>query len=54
MMVRCKKCEDEHASMIQMDDSSFRSTDLQDNSEQCPRCRQASTYNKPDYFFRWH
>lgn len=52
MMVKCRKCGDEHRSMIQMDEQSFKSSSLSNNSEQCSKCGQMSTYNKSDYFFR--
>jgi hypothetical protein len=38
--------------MIQMDEKSFKSSVLENNSEQCPKCHKMSRYNKKDYFFR--
>ena len=52
-MVRCKSCEREHASEIRMDEESFRGAELQDNTEQCPYCKDMSTHDKIDYFFKW-
>ncbi len=52
MMVKCKKCGNEHPSMIQMDETSYKTSTLSNNSEQCPKCGQMSTYNKEDYFFK--
>jgi hypothetical protein len=52
LMVRCKSCEREHASEIRMDEESFSGAELQDNTEQCPYCKDMSTHNKVDYFFK--
>jgi hypothetical protein len=38
--------------MIQMNEQSFQSSTLSNNSEQCPKCGRMTTYNKSDYFFR--
>jgi len=54
LMVKCRnpKCGDVHRSMIQVDEKTFESTVLENNSEQCPKCGKMSTYSKKDYFFR--
>lgn len=52
LTVRCKSCEREHASEIQMDEESLMAADLKDSTEQCPHCKDLSTYNKSDYFFK--
>ena len=52
MMVKCKNCGDEHKSMIQMSEESFKTNTLSDNTESCPSCGKMSTYNKEDYFFK--
>jgi RNA polymerase subunit RPABC4/transcription elongation factor Spt4 len=53
MMIKCKnsKCGAVHPSMMQMDENTFKTSTLTNNSEQCPKCGKMSTYNKPDYFF---
>jgi translation initiation factor 2 beta subunit (eIF-2beta)/eIF-5 len=52
MMVKCRQCGDEHPSMIQIDQESFKTSALSNNSEQCSKCGKITTYNKSDYFFR--
>ena len=52
MMIKCKSCGNEQPSAIQMNEQSFESATLTNNSEQCTSCGQMSTYNKYDYFFR--
>jgi uncharacterized Zn finger protein len=51
LMVKCKNCGTVHPSAIQVDETSFKTTTLTNNSENCPKCGKMSTYNKPDYFF---
>jgi predicted RNA-binding Zn-ribbon protein involved in translation (DUF1610 family) len=50
--VKCKHCGFEHPSGIQIDQRSFQTVTLSNNQENCPKCGQFSTYNKPDYYFR--
>jgi hypothetical protein len=52
LMVRCKSCEREHMSELQMDEKSLKAADLRDNTEQCPYCKDMSTHNKSDYLFK--
>jgi Zn finger protein HypA/HybF involved in hydrogenase expression len=52
MMVKCKRCNFEHPSTIQIDKISFETTTLSNHNEQCPQCGSMSTYNKEDYFFK--
>ena len=51
MMIKCRDCGNEHPSIIQMDTSDFKSANIHENSEQCPKCGSVSTYKKSDYFF---
>ncbi len=46
IMAVCKKCGFKHPSSIQM-----KTARLENDSEQCPSCRQMSIYNKEDYLF---
>jgi len=52
MMVKCKACGEAHPSGMQMDETTFATTTLTNNSENCPKCQATSTYNKEDYFFQ--
>ena len=54
LFVKCKNlsCGYEHPSAIQVSRQSSETSGLSNNSEQCPKCGQMSTYNKPDYFFK--
>jgi Zn finger protein HypA/HybF involved in hydrogenase expression len=51
MMIKCRNCDHEHPSDIQMDTSDFESAKIHNKSEQCPKCGSVSTYKKSDYFF---
>ena len=51
MMIKCKDCGHEHPSIIQMDVSDFKTANIYEKSEQCPKCDRVSTYKKSDYFF---
>jgi hypothetical protein len=50
-MVKCKVCGESHPSAIQMDKTSFQTSILSNNSENCQKCGKMSTYNQEDYFF---
>jgi hypothetical protein len=54
LMIKCKNpsCGFERPATIQIDEISFQTKSLSNNSENCPKCGQISTYDKPDYFFR--
>ena len=51
---RCKSCEGEHPSPIQMDKNSFENPTniIQNNSFQCPQTRQMAVYDKEDMFWK--
>ncbi len=51
---KCKICEEEHISPIQMDKESFEDPTniIQDNSLQCPKTGQSSLYSKEDMFWK--
>lgn len=51
---KCKNCDEEHLSPIQIDKESFEySTNIiQDNSLQCPKTGQYALYNKEDMFWK--
>jgi len=54
LYVRCKNenCGREFLSPIQMDEETFRTSELKINQYGCYFCRQTSTYDKEDHFFR--
>jgi endogenous inhibitor of DNA gyrase (YacG/DUF329 family) len=53
LMLRCPSCKRSFPSrLIQMDETSFKTTTLSGNSEPCPHCGRTSTYSKQDYFFQ--
>ena len=50
---RCKICGEEHPSPIAFEDKrSFESATLENNSFQCPKTRQITSYNKNDMFWK--
>jgi ribosomal protein S27E len=51
MMIKCRGCGHEHPSIIQMDTSDFKAAKIHEQSEQCPKCGNVSTYKKSNYFF---
>jgi len=52
LMLRCRNCGSEFLSLIQMDEESFHSAILSNESEPCPNCTQTFAHNKLDYFFK--
>ena len=54
LMIKCKNssCGFERPAAIQIDEISFQTKSLSNNSEECPKCGQVSIYDKPDYFFK--
>lgn len=54
LYVKCKneKCKREFPSAVQMDEASFKTSQLEGNEYQCYFCSQSNTYNKEDYFFK--
>ena len=53
LLLVCKnrKCGFRHAAELQMDQKSFRTATIENNSEKCPKCGKYFLYNKQDYFF---
>jgi len=51
---RCKNCDEEHRSPIQMDKKSWEDPNniFQDNSLQCPKTLKSALYNKKDLFWK--
>ena len=51
---KCKNCDEEHPSSIQVDKESFEDPTniIQDNSLQCPKTGQSALYSKKDMFWR--
>lgn len=49
LMLKCKSCGTVFPSAIQVDQGSFASTHLENNTEPCPNGHSAS-YDKGDYF----
>ncbi len=51
---RCKNCDEEHRSPIQMDKKSWEDPNniFQDNSLQCPKTIKSALYSKEDMFWR--
>ena len=51
---RCKNCDEEHRSPIQMDKKSWEDPNniLQDNSLQCPKTIKSALYSKEDMFWK--
>lgn len=54
LYVRCKngRCRREFFSPVQMDEESFGTATLRQNSYQCSFCKKANTYDKEDHFFK--
>jgi predicted nucleic-acid-binding Zn-ribbon protein len=51
LMIKCKKCNDWFQSPIQMDEKSFMTSTLTNNTLQCPRCGNGNVTNKEDMKF---
>ena len=51
LYLNCKTCGMEFASGIAMDEKSFASTQLSNNSHTCPM-GHTNSYNKKDYHFK--
>lgn len=51
LMVQCKKCKDWFPSPIQMDETSFATATLSNNSLGCPRCGEINLTNKENMKF---
>jgi len=51
---KCKNCDEEHPSPIQMDKKSFEDPTniILDNSFQCPKTNQSALYSKEDMFWK--
>jgi len=51
---RCKNCDEEHRSPIQMDKKSWEDPNniFQDNSLQCPKTIKSALYSKEDMFWK--
>lgn len=54
LYVKCKneKCKREFLSPIQMDESSFETTHLENNQYKCYFCNQKNMYDKKEHFFK--
>jgi len=50
LTLKCKVCQLNFPSGVQMDEESFKTADLNNNTEQCPN-GHSETYQKDDYFF---
>lgn len=50
LYVKCKTCETQFPSPIQIDEQSFQTATLINNSYQCPNSHQ-NPYDKSDHFF---
>ena len=51
---KCKNCDEEHPSPIQMDKEYFEGPTniIQNNSFQCPKTNQSAFYSKEDMFWK--
>jgi len=51
---RCKNCDEEHRSPIQMDKKSWEDPNhiFHDNSLQCPKTIKSALYSKKDTFWK--
>ncbi|MFJ7855312.1 hypothetical protein ACIQX3_21475 [Peribacillus frigoritolerans] len=54
LMVVCTNpnCKKEFPSMIQLDQGSFQTATITDNSQQCQHCNKMITYSKENMKFR--
>lgn len=53
LLVKCKYCGFEHPSAIQIEMSfeALKTSELLNNSEDCPKCGKMSTYSGKDYYY---
>jgi endogenous inhibitor of DNA gyrase (YacG/DUF329 family) len=51
LQVHCKNCQKTFDSPIQVSEAAFATTQLSNNSYQCPHCGESRTYDKADHFF---
>lgn len=51
LMIKCEKCKDWFQSPIQMDEQSFLTATLSNNTLPCPQCGNANVTNKEDMKF---
>lgn len=52
LFVKCKKCNGEFLSPIQMDKESFKTARVSGNQTKCPHCGQIITIDKENLYFK--
>lgn len=51
---RCKNCDEDHPSPIQVDRETFEGSNIiQDSSFQCPKTGQSALYSTKDTYWRY-
>ena len=51
---RCKNCDEDHPSPIQVDRETFEGSNIiQDSSFQCPKTGQSALYSKKDTYWKY-
>lgn len=51
LMVRCKSCNNDFESPIQVNKDRFETADFNDNNYRCPHCSASFAYTRDDHFF---
>ncbi len=52
LMIKCKNCGFEFLAATQMNEEAFIAINIENNNENCPKCKRTSTNNKSDYYFK--